>query len=432
MPESLKVLGRDGEKKFNDRFAPYIRRIYDGMESNEYWVADTHTLDVISSGEGGKEHRLYLVAFFDARSGVFTGCHITEQPSSQATLYALRKGILRYGIPAYIYVDNGREFLTYDVGGLGHRAHKKNEEEFTPPPVFERLGITMVNALVRNAKAKIIERRFRDVKEHLSRLFPTYTGGNILERPEQLKYNLKAGKIVADRELTETVELLLYHYFNEQAYGGAVVKDRGKPRMRVYHENLHTKRLPKCEEDLNLLMMRSSRPQKVGRRGINFTVGDIQLDYWTPEFLAAMEGEKVYYRYDPENLSTVRVYSCPDDRYLATVPTDNVAVLKYGSGVDELKEAQRKVHSFARMQKKALEELRGAVEDPISHLELAKRKAQRNQNLDYLPNSDLVTEYVSIDETPLLGQAVGYDLDTMIRSSEERQRIQTTGGYDDE
>lgn len=54
-------------------------------------------------------------------------------------------------------MDNGREFLTYDVGGLGHRKKKPKDgkERFEPPPVFERLGIHMTNAIVRNAKAKI-------------------------------------------------------------------------------------------------------------------------------------------------------------------------------------------------------------------------------------------------------------------------------------
>ena len=51
-------------------------------------------------------------------------------------------------------------------------------ERFEPPGVFKRLGINMTNAIVRNAKAKIIERRFRDVKDSLSRLFDTYTGGS--------------------------------------------------------------------------------------------------------------------------------------------------------------------------------------------------------------------------------------------------------------
>ena len=34
----------------------------------------------------------------------------------------------------------------------------------------------MTNAIVRNARAKLVERRFEDVKNYISRLFPTYTG----------------------------------------------------------------------------------------------------------------------------------------------------------------------------------------------------------------------------------------------------------------
>ena len=53
-----------------------------------------------------------------------------------------------------------RSCLTFDFGGLGHRQKKSTKDRFSPPPIFERLGIKMVNARVRNAKAKIIERRF--------------------------------------------------------------------------------------------------------------------------------------------------------------------------------------------------------------------------------------------------------------------------------
>lgn len=135
IPEPLKVLGREGEKAFRDRCAPYIRRVYDDMRSNEWWIADNHTFDIITEGENGQRHRLYLTAFFDARSGIFTGCYVTNAPSSQSTLIALRRGILKYGIPENIYVDNGREFLTYDVGGLGHRKKKPKDgqERFEPP-----------------------------------------------------------------------------------------------------------------------------------------------------------------------------------------------------------------------------------------------------------------------------------------------------------
>ena len=42
----------------------------------------------------------------------------------------------KYIIPDNIYVDNGREFLTFDIGGLGHRKKKPKdgEEKFEPHP----------------------------------------------------------------------------------------------------------------------------------------------------------------------------------------------------------------------------------------------------------------------------------------------------------
>lgn len=189
IPEPLRVLSREGEKAYDDKCGAYIRRIYDDLESNEFWIADNHTFDVITVDAEGKRHRPYLTAFLDARSGIFVGWYVTYAPSSNATLVALRRGILKYGIPKNVYVDNGREFLTYDIGGLGHRKKKlkSGEEPFEPPGVFQRLGINMTNAIVRNAKAKVIERRFLDVKNQLSRIFESYTGGNVLEKPERLK-----------------------------------------------------------------------------------------------------------------------------------------------------------------------------------------------------------------------------------------------------
>ncbi|WP_443715672.1 DNA-binding domain-containing protein, partial [Ruminococcus bromii] len=130
IPKPVEIMGRQGMKAFRDRCAPYIRRTYEGMASNEWWIADNHTFDVQTKGENGSIHRLYLTAFFDARSGIFTGCYVTDAPSSQATLIALRKGIVKYGIPENIYVDNGREFLTFDVGGLGHRLKKSQKDKF--------------------------------------------------------------------------------------------------------------------------------------------------------------------------------------------------------------------------------------------------------------------------------------------------------------
>lgn len=423
IPEAVEVLGRQGEKAFRDRCAPYIRRVYDGMESNEYWIADNHTFDVITMGENGQRHRLYLTAFFDARSGIFTGCHVTMNPCSQATLIALRKGILKYGIPENIYVDNGREFLTFDIGGLGHRKKKPKDgqERFEPPPVFERLGIKMTNAIVRNAKAKIIERRFLDVKNQLSRLFETFTGGNVLEKPEKLKQVLKNGEIPLDGSFTETVEELLDWYFNQQSYGGAVAADRGKPRQQVYNENLHTKRVAGAE-DLNLMLMRSARPQKVTRRGVHLDIAGQRLDYWNDEMLGSLLGRQVYFRYDPDDLSEVRLYDL-EDRFLMTVPVDSTAVLTYGASKEDVKEAMGKVRRMERITKEALKVSAYPAFGKRTALELVLEQAHESKRARLVPEAaPKVLELRRPEEEPLL-KAVsgGPDLDVMTRNAMKRK-----------
>jgi len=428
IPEPMEVLGRQGQKAFRDRCAPYIHRLYEEMASNEWWVADNHTFDVITQGENGQLHRLYLTAFFDARSGIYTGSHVTTAPSSQSTLVALRKGILKYGIPENIYVDNGREFLTHDIGGLGHRKKKpKNgEERFEVPPVFERLGINMTNAIVKNAKAKIIERRFRDIKDHLSRLFETYTGGNVVEKPEKLKGVLKNGEIPLDATFTDTVETLLDWYFNQQPYGGEVAADHGKPRQQVYNENLHTKRVAGAE-DLNLMLMRSARVQTVGRRGVHLDIAGQRLDYWNDDFTFNYMGKKVYFRYDPEDLSAVRVYDL-EDRFIMEVPVDNTAVLTYGASKEEVKAAMGKVRRLERITKEALEASTVQAFGKRTALELVLEQALDNKTARIIPEArPKVLELQRPNEEPLLKAVGGPDLDVMNRNAMKRN-----GGFDNE
>lgn len=422
VPEGVKVLGREGHKAYNDRCVPYIRRIYDDMASNEWWIADNHTFDVMVKDKDGKLHRPYLTAFLDARSGIFTGFYVTYNPSSEATLIALRRGILEYGIPDNIYVDNGREFLTFDIGGLGHRKKKPKDgmELFEPPGVFKRLGINMTNAIVRNAKAKIIERRFRDVKDSLSRLFNTYTGGNVVEKPERLKTVLKKDAIYTDGEFNEYVEAVIKYYFNMMPYNGAVEADKGKAKQDIFNEYLYKKRTA-SEEDLNLMLMRSGRPQKVGRRGVHLDIAGGRIDYWNDEFVHLMFGKQVYFRYDPDNLSQIRIYDL-EDRYLMSVPADNQAVLSYGASKEEVKTAMAKTR---RLEKIAEEYKRNAViaeADRITTMDLVLREAQRNkENYKGKPNPK-VLEVQRADEEPAFRKVVGgADLDTMIQSAARRQ-----------
>ena len=402
---AVKTLGRDGEKAFKDRCAPYVKRIYDNLESNDYWFGDNHTLDIESIGKNGKIHRLHLSAFQDARSGIITGFYLSDGNTGQSTLLSLRKGIIGSGCPEMLYLDNGREYMVTDIAGLGHRQKKSTADRQNPPTVLARLDVGLINALVRNAQAKNIERTFLDVKNKFSRLFDTFVGGNVLEKPEKLKLVLKGkfGDIPTDEEVAEALDTMINGYFNLAPYNGPVVKDRGKPKIQVFQENLKVKRVIP-EEDLNLMLMRSSRIQTVGQRGVHF--GDI--DYWNDDLLAKYSSCKVYYRYDPDDLSSVRIYDL-EDRYLMTVPADNKAVCEFGTSQDKLKAALKTVGNFKKITKQALEAQTTTVFGKKSALELVLAKAEKNKEIQIAEGNHIIE--IQRANEKMLEQAVGAEVD---------------------
>ena len=414
--DAMKTLGRDGEKAFDDRCAPYIKRTYDDMESNDYWIGDNHTIDVIV-GDSGKTMRLYLTAFMDARSGIITCIYLTDNPSSQASIYSLRRGIKKYGIPKNVYLDNGREFLTFDFGGLGHRA-KKNNNRYDPPPILERLGIHMVNALVRNAKAKVIERRFLDFKNSISKLFATYTGGNVIEKPEILKIELKNGNIPDKQEFIKEIEELIENYLNYEEYNGAVEADRGMRKIDVYNKNLHTK-ITATDEQLNLMMLRSTRPQKVTRRGVHLKVAGTRIDYFNNELIMQLLNKQVYLRYDSDDLSKVRVYDL-EDRYIMDVEADNTAVLEYGASKEEVKAAMAKTRAVKKATQKALKEAVLANIDRNTALELVLKNAEENKESEVAEKSLEEIVLKGSDENALLHTMPIIDLEKMTKNSMKR------------
>lgn len=425
VPAPVAAYARDGEKAYKDKYGFYIRREYDNMDSNDYWIADNHTFDVQVGIAGTKKvKRMYLTAFMDARSGIFTGIYITDNPSSQATIYALRKGIIKYGIPKNIYVDNGREFLTSDVGGLGHRRKKSQQNQVEPPPIFKRLGIEMTNAIVRNARAKTIERRFEDVKNRLSRLFDSYTGGNVLERPERLKKIIKDGNVIDEVEFTHAVEDILNYNFNLQEYNGPVQADKGLSRNEVYAKNLKEKRVA-TEEDLWLMMLRSTRPQKVGRRGVHITVAGSRIDYYNDNLLLNWQGDQVYVRYDPENLAEVRVYDL-EDRYITTAQCADDTVLEYGADKETVASAMREVRKHEKIVRDSVKSNRvvalgakTALDIILTEVESNKQKANAEESAVLSIKRADEKLYSSVD-IAVGAEEVTIDIDRMIANAEKR------------
>ena len=425
------TLAREGEKAYNDRYGIFVDRFYDDMASNDYWIADGHTIDVITLSEDGLEqrHRMTLSAFIDARSGIYVGWVVTENPSSDSTLAALRKAIMRYGLPKYIYVDNGREYLNIDIGGTGHRTKKKKVKIQLPTPILTRLGIQMTNAIPRNAQAKIIEREFRNFT-FLSRLFDTYCGSNVVAKPEKLKHKLKAGQIPTDGELIQVVNDMIDGYFNQQPYNGKVVADKGKTKLQVYQERLPKAIRRAATEDLNLMMMRSARLQTVGKNGVYLTICGERLYYFNDELIINFTGKKVFLRYDPENLDEVRIYD-EEEKFIMTAPLRTDMQLSYGADKEGVRNAMHEKRRLKRKVQDAADVRRELVVSQYGHINLLDvyvRAAKRSATGLLLPSNadDHIVEMVTTNERREEKVASGgeeipiVDISRMIRNNEKK------------
>lgn len=363
LPKAVIAYFRYGEKALRDKYLPYIERLYEDIEANDVWIADNHTFDFITIGEGGRQHRLYLTAFTDAKSGVLVGWNLTDNPSSQSTLLALRHAILRFGVPRSVYFDNGSEFLVHDIGGRGHRRKANWNKEKLPPTILDTMGIEMHNALVRNAKAKPIERTFGTLKNHISRVIETFCGGTILERPESLKFKLKKGLIPEDKQIRDMFSTLIDGDYNVDVYGGKERRYQGMSRLEVWNESIkRTEFRNASEQDLDILLARTSRCQKISRNGVYITIAGEKL-WYRAEDTALHIGEEVYVRYDPANIGAVRIYEADTDRYMFTWSLGDDMILPYiTSDTDAISNAEK----ARRHAEKAVKEYGRGLTDSLS------------------------------------------------------------------
>lgn len=195
----------------------------------------------------------------------------------------------------------------------------------------------MTNALVKNAKAKNIERYFYTFKESISKAFSGYCGGTILERPEDSVKKVKNGEIPTDKEIADLLEILINGGYNCKEYGGKEKKYKGMTRLGVWNQSINSGEVvfrDASDEDLTLLMARTTRYQKIKRNGVCIELYGKKIWFKDDNTPFNIDRE-VYVRYDPADLHEVRVYDRETDKFLWTYKNADYLSVPYNAKGEE-------------------------------------------------------------------------------------------------
>lgn len=186
------VLMREGEKALKDKVAPYIMRDASRLNVGDVLIADGNTLDFqVINPFTGKPCRATMIVYLDWKSEDVAGYEIMLTENTQCIASALRNSIIRLGkIPTICYQDNGAAFRSKFFRG------DSDFEESGFYGLFGSLGIVPVFAAPYNARAKIVERFFREFTQSCASLMPSYIGNCIDNKPAYMKRNEKFHKSI--------------------------------------------------------------------------------------------------------------------------------------------------------------------------------------------------------------------------------------------
>ena len=182
------LLARDGEEAFKNKYGSFIERDWSGIEPGEIVVCDSRTFDTRvrvwdDAGQRWVAKRPTIAGMMDARSWFLVSHTISfEAINSEMLIDTL--GLYLYNTkgepPAVAYCDNGSDYCA-----AGFSTPLAGTEDCS---IFNELGIKLVNAIPYNARAKTIERCFRDMMQQFDKTFADYLGSRPGERTQAADY----------------------------------------------------------------------------------------------------------------------------------------------------------------------------------------------------------------------------------------------------
>ncbi len=310
---AMVTLAQEGMAAFRDRFELILR--HRAAAPNALWQADHTLLDILILDEAGNPARPWFTTVMDDYSRAIAGYMVfLGAPSVLNTSLALRHAIWRKadpawpvcGIPDVLYVDHGSDFTSHHLDQVAASLHFR----------------IVYSAVGRPQGRGKIERLFGTLN---TELLPELPGRLVQGRPASApKLSLA--------ELDQALGVFIAGTYHLRIHG-----EIGQVPLDAWRGDGFLPRLPESLEELDLLLVMLAMPRQVRRDGIHF-----QGLRYLASTLAAYVGEAVTIRYDPRDISEVRVFH--RDRFLCRAVSE-----EHAGEVVTLKdiEAARRAHRRA-------------------------------------------------------------------------------------
>ena len=275
---ALVTLAHEGTKVYKQAFDLLHR--HEAEHSNALWQTDHTLLDIWIKDERDQPKRPWLTVIMDDYSRAIPGYYITfSAPSALQTALALRQGIWRKnnpawhicGIPQMLYTDHGSDFTSHHI-----------------EQVCLDLKIQLVFSSIGEPRGRgKIERFFKTVNQLLLSKLPGYApSGHKSPNP-----------VLDFKELEQEFETFLTDYHHTEHS-----QTKEAPQKR-WDGHGFLPQLPESLEKLDLLLLSIKDTRRIQRDGIKF-----QALRYTDPLLANYIGEDVSIRYDPRDMTEIRVY----------------------------------------------------------------------------------------------------------------------------
>ena len=363
------ILARDGEKVLSDKVEPYIKRDASLLEVGDILVADGHKLAFqVINPFTGKPCRATLVGFLDWKSTALVGYEIMLEENTQCIASALRNAMINLDmIPKIVYQDNGRAFKAK------YFTDDKGFSELGFQGLYSKLGIETVFARPYNARAKVIERFFKEFQEGFEKLLPSYIGSSINNKPAYMMRNEKFHKSLHNEfipTIDETIKMIdmWLSFKNSQPCPNALDKTIAEVLDSRKRQNI----------DINSLddLMLATEVKTIQRNGIRF----LNCDYFDERLYGFKS--KVLIKYNLFDLTKIKVFT-PKGEYLCTAErvTETHPMAKLLGEVKDYEDYKQKIEKQRKLRRKTINSVKQYFSnEEVKFLE-TKIVEENNENL---------------------------------------------------